>query len=189
MGLTIGLLLAAGVSAAPHKEIHVAAQASPDGMYHSVLFCARPSEDTKVPGHAYLGFSRVKGGKRDFIALGHTTKAGAINAALTYKGFTPPITGTVEADRFSWITEKCLVVHTDKSRYDAAWKTAAGYKAMLGIDFEPGEGIALDYSLGDKDCMGLMIDVAKAFEPALKVPARGAVELPLAYLRRFIDAN
>lgn len=194
IGMRTMMVLACGLAsiatASPHKEIDIAA-AAPDGVYHAVLLCTRPSPDkpTNIPGHAFVGFSREKSGKRDFVALGHTTHQGLADALLSYKGYLKSSKGAIEAEKFSAVNEQCLLINTDKAHYEAAWKIAAGHNAIIGATFEPGERTAMDYTLGEADCMGMMIEIAKLFAPTLKIPVRSATELPRPYLRRMIDAN
>ena len=185
--------LASGSSlAAAHREIDVGAQSQPDGMTYQVSLCARPSVDTpkNKPGHAFVGFSRSRpGGERTYTALGHTTFAGTAAALLSYQGYLGSVPGYISAERYSHVNERCLVINTSKELYERAWRIAAGYKAILEAEFEPGEGISLDYSLGADDCMAFANSVAIVFAPAVKIPSRGATELPMDYVRRLIDSN
>lgn len=178
-------------AAGPHKVIDVGAQ-STDGTTYQVLLCSRMSPDKprKIPGHAFVGFSRtLPGGRRDFIALGHSTSASVGDTLLTYLGVKSAVPGYISAEHYTDVSEECLVINTSQALFESAYGIAAGIYATLGIPLQPRDRLPRNYALGEDDCMKMMIDVAGVFAPAVNVPTRGRTELPRAYLRRLIESN
>lgn len=66
---------------------------------------------------------------------------------------------------------------------------AAAQPALSSLFPAGNKPLLLAYTLGSNDCVGFMVGVARSFGSQLKIPVRGATELPLTYLRNFIEAN
>lgn len=179
------------VFATPHKTLDLKNSTDGDGGEREISFCARPSPDTikNIPGHMFVAFSLVpKSGNRSYTALGHTTKEPLANVLITYLGFTDPVSGFLDEERYTSTLEQCLVLKVNKADYDTAFAIA---KPNLD-KYLPGLNAPLlrSYSLGDKDCMEFTISIANLFKSkGLNVPVRKATELPLTYVRRLIDSN
>lgn len=171
--------------AAPHKEIDLRTMSDPSGD-HGISLCARPSPTGSVPGHAFVVYSVKPPGKdRKILSLGFTTSSGPAKAVLSYKGWLATTDGYLGEERYTSINEECLVVHVDKAVFDQAWSLAhplASIPALADLR------LMAAYTLSSNDCMTFMTNVATSLK-GVKVPARGATELPLAYVRRLIDAN
>lgn len=179
--------------AAPHRVIDLKVKTDADGVDREVSFCARPSPDTtkNLPGHAFVAFSQLfADGKRTYIAIGHTTNAPPGNAMLTYTGLIPSVDGYLNEEKYTSAKSECLVVRVNKEAFEAALALIKG--ALDAIIPNPTDRpkVLLAYRLGESDCMGFMTSVAKVFaNDGLKVPQRGATEMPLKYMRRMIEEN
>jgi hypothetical protein len=184
-GSLICLLHALPVHAAPHMEIDLRTMSDPAGD-HSISLCARTSPTGNVPGHAFVVYSIKPPGKdRRILSLGFTTSSGPAKAVLSYKGWLTTADGYLGEERYTSINEECLVVHIDKSVFDQAWNLAYPLASIPGLaDLR----LTAAYTLSANDCMTFMSNVASALK-GVKVPFRGETELPLAYVRRLIDAN
>jgi hypothetical protein len=186
--LLCGLGLSGPASyAAPHKVIDMRVATDSDGIKREISFCARPSPDSKVPGHAFVAFSTVSANGRNYYTVGHTTNASPSDAILTYFGYITSVPGYLSEEKYTAAKENCLVVQVNKNQYETA--LAAANPILSALFPSLGSGTYVSYSLGNNDCVGFMIPVAKSLGAPLIVPARGTTELPLAYLRRMIDAN
>lgn len=178
------------VANAEAKELDLRTMSDPSGEYN-VAFCSRPSPDaTGKPGHAFVSYSHVlPGGDREFLAIGHTVGADVTPGMAIWSYFGSPVSGLLKEELYTSIRQNCLDVQVDKSDYDRARAFSSSWLAQLGIG--PANGIVLQaYKLGADDCMTFAIDVANALTgKGLNVPARNALELPEAYIRRLADAN
>ncbi len=186
ISLTLAGFLAVGSSEA--KTIDLSNMSDPAGEFE-VAFCARPSPEHEKPGHAFVSFSHKQpDGKRDFFAIGHTiSSSDGASAAWSYFG--DPITGYLKEELYTSIKQNCLNAKVNKSEYDKAIALTKDPLASLGLSRD-GAIIFQAYKLGDKDCMSFMIKVAAVLKPnGLNVPDRGATELPMDYMVRFIGAN
>lgn len=185
----LALLLPASAFAGPHRVVDLRNQSDASGEYE-ISFCARPSPAAGgLPGHAFVAFSHLPAsGARAFTALGHTTHAGPVRALLSYGGsFSAP--GVLQEERYTAVKEACLVVKVNQPDYERALSSSQPVLTKLGLATGQ-RPVLLAYSLGAQDCMGYMMTVARGLRaPGLTVPPRGKTELPLHYLRRFIDAN
>lgn len=179
------LLGSSSVLAAPHKELDLRTMSDPSGDY-DISLCARPSPGGNVPGHAFVVYSVKPPGKdRKVLSLGFTTSSGPAKAVLSYKGWLTAADGYLGEERYTSINEKCLVVHVDKAVFDKAWALShplASIPALADLR------LTAAYTLSENDCMTFMSKVATSLK-GVNVPARGATELPLAYVRRLIDSN
>jgi hypothetical protein len=178
-------------SAGPHKVIDLKNYSDADGIEREISFCARPSPGgSNLPGHAFVAFSTVTPNKgRSYQAVGHTTSAGPATTLLTYFKIFPNVSGHLAEERYTDAKEKCLVVKVNKPDYEEAYSAARTPWAQSVPELTNPPTLLLAYRLGDDDCMSFMTGVASKFGGRLKLPKRGAVELPLPYLRRFIEAN
>jgi hypothetical protein len=159
-------------------------QSSVEAEYE-VSLCARPSPEGDVPGHAFVLYSvKLRGSDRKVLALGFTTSASTSKTAASYGGWLP-VDGFLGEERYTSIKQRCLVVRVDKPAFDAAWKLAHPFAGSVVLENLRFAGV---YTLGEKDCMSFMVDVANVLK-GVKVPQRGGAELPRQYLRRLIESN
>lgn len=178
----------------PHKVIDLKLMSDADGAEREISICARPSPSTVVPGHMFIAFSLLdKEGKRDYSSVGHTTSVTTAKALLSFNGILAPVAGYIGEERYTSTKEKCLVLKVNKDDYKNAFALAQPNISdlILGLTAPDAQHpVLLNYTLGENDCMGLAIQVVKAFvSKGVKVPERKITELPLAYLRRLIDSN
>lgn len=152
----------------------------------SVSLCTRPSPTGDIPGHAFVVYAhKPPTGNRKVLAIGFTTTSGPMKAALSYNGWLTAADGHLGEERFTHMKEKCLVTLVDKQAFDKAWSVSHPFASVPGLATLVWSA---DYRLAENDCMTFMINVAKTL-PSVKVPSRGAAELPRPYLRRLIEAN
>lgn len=178
-------LFSAAACAAPHKVMDLRTMADAAGEF-SVSLCTRPSPTGDIPGHAFVVYAhKPPTGNRKVLAIGFTTTSGAAKAALSYNGWLTVADGHLGEERFTHMKENCLVTLVDKKVFDKAWSIAHPFASVPGLETLVWTS---DYRLAENDCMTFMTDVAKSL-PSVKVPARGAAELPRPYLRRLIEAN
>lgn len=174
-------------SAAPHAVKDLRTSTDADGIAREISFCARPTPGSPVPGHAFVAFSTLDKGSRQFTTVGHTTLASKVDAILTYTAILPSVPGLLSEEHYTSVKEKCLVLKVNKDAYEAAM--AAAQPALSRLFPSGNKPLLLAYTLGSNDCLGFMIGVARSFGAKVKIPVRGSTELPLAYLRNFIDTN
>lgn len=182
--------VAPATSAAPHRVVDMARMSDPDGTRYSVSLCARESPGALgVPGHAFVAFSTLtRDGERSYVAVGHTTRAGAAAALLSYKGWIGSAHGQIAEEQYTAVTENCLVINTDREGYDRAWALANARFTLPGSS--QGTTLHMAYTLGERDCIDFMVLIAEVFVPrGLVLPTRAETDVPLAYARRIIDAN
>lgn len=191
MRFTLVFCLTISISArAAAKEIDLTNISDPSGIYN-IAFCARPSPDaTGKPGHAFVSFSHLPhGGKRDFLAIGHTVAAGVDPAEAVWSFFGTPVSGVLGEEKYTSIKQQCLDTEVNKVEYDQARALAKPALDLMGIA-QPGNTVFQAYKLGDEDCMTFMMQVANILKPrGLNVPPRSAGETPMLYIERFIEAN
>lgn len=181
----IGLLIPLKGFAGPHKEIDLRTMTEATGEY-DISLCARTSPSGPVPGHAFVVYShRPPGKERKILAVGFTTSSGPVQAALSYKGWLTKADGYLGEERYTSVNERCLLAHVDKKVFEQAWSFAHPFVSIPGLNDLRWTGA---YTLAQNDCMTFMSSVADLLK-GVKVPTRGATELPLAYLRRLIDLN
>jgi hypothetical protein len=176
--------------AAAAKELDLSTMDDPTGVYN-IAFCARPSPDASgKPGHAFVAYSHAAPGKdRDFVAIGLTVGADVTPAAAIWSYFGSPVSGLLKEERYTAIKQNCLDVKVNKDDFNHAKALAADPLATMGLT--PQEGTVFEaYKLGGEDCLAFMMKVATILKPrGLNVPSRGAAELPMNYMLRFISAN
>jgi len=183
--VAVAISFPAAACAAPHKVMDLRTMTDPAGEF-SVSLCTRPSPTGNVPGHAFVVYAhKPPTGNRKVLAIGFTTTSGAAKAALSYNGWLSVADGHLGEERFTHMNENCLVTLVDKKVFDNAWAIAHPFASVPGLATLVWTA---DYRLAENDCMTFMINVAKTL-PSVKVPARGATELPRPYLRRLIEAN
>ncbi len=187
--LFLWLLVLALPSAA--KTVDLSTRTEEDGQFE-IAFCARPSPDTKrgLPGHMFVSFSQLRtGGKREFLAIGHTVAPGTAAGAAAWSYFGEPISGYLAEERYSSIGQDCLLVVVNQDDYSKAYAMTNDPLAAMGI-VRSNEPVLQAYKLGEDDCMTFLIRVAHLLRPrGLKVPERGATELPMVYVGRLIASN
>lgn len=187
--ICIALLFVISVSA-QCKTIDLRNKTDVDGATREISFCARPSPDEPgLPGHAFVAFAQVdKNGRVMFRALGHTVFS-ISDALLSYNELIPA-TGALVSEKYTSVKQECLTLQVNSAEYQAAYAQAAQPLAALGVKFDETKPIQKTYALGVNDCIGFMVNVANRFtQSGLKIPKRETTDLPLPYLRRFIDAN
>lgn len=188
--LAVVLILAAlAATAAPHRERDLRNQTDSTGEY-SISLCSRPSPGPAgLPGHAFIAYSHLPpgGSPRKFLALGFTTAAGPIEGLLSFSSRLATPQGFLGEEMFTHVKENCLVLLVNQADFERAYALATPYGAIPRLqDLR----YMARYSLGTNDCMTFAISTAKLFEgKGVKVPARGPLETPQAYVRRLIDAN
>lgn len=182
-------LLALG-SQAVAKEVDLRNQTDADGEYN-IAFCARPSPDKSgLPGHMFVAYSRVTNtGERTFVAIGHTVEAGVGVTPAVWSYFGSPVNGLLKHEMYTAIEQKCLDTRVNQADFDKAFALTVSPLAALGIS--TGQDVVLEqYSLGEEHCMTFALSVANLLvSRGLVVPDRGAVETPMKYIQRLIDAN
>lgn len=171
------------------KTVDLRNETDGDGGSREVSFCARPSPDKPgLPGHAFIAFSETtKDGKRTFRAIGHTVFS-AGEALLSYTGLVTA-DGALVDEKYTSIKQQCLTLQVNKADYQKAYGLAAQPLKVIGVVLDETKSIQKAYSLAAEDCVGFMITQAKLFAPKVSVPSRNNGELPMNYVRRFIDAN
>jgi hypothetical protein len=175
---------------APAKSLDLGTISDPSGEY-DIAFCARPSPDsTGKPGHAFVAFSHKSAqGDRDFFAVGHTVGTGTTVASATWSYWGSPIQGRLKEERFTALRQICLTIRVNQPDYDSGVAQTVNPLAKLGLA-RSGDIIFESYKLGAEDCINFVISVANVLRSkGLKIPDRGATELPMDYMRRFIAAN
>lgn len=177
-------------TAANAKDIDLRVRTDAQGEY-DVAFCARPSPaGGGLPGHMFVAFSKMTAdGKRTFVAVGHTVGAGtgAVSAAWSYFG--APVNGLLKEEMYTSVRQQCLNTRVNKEVFDKAFQRTVSPLAALGITSSQ-DVVLQQYKLGEQDCMAYASSVADDLKPVgLKVPPRGAAELPMAYIKRLIETN
>lgn len=160
-----------------------------DGGNREISICARPSPDNLgLPGHAFIAFSETtKDGKRSFRAIGHTAFSVG-EALLSYTGLVTA-EGALVDEKYTSIKQQCLTLQVNKSDYDKAYGVTVQPLKNMGIEFDEAKPIQKAYSLGAEDCVGFLTTQVNFFASKVVVPPRKSGELPLDYIRRFIDSN
>lgn len=159
---------------------------------YEIGFCARPSQDAvkRLPGHAFVSFSfRTPDGKRTFTSIGHTVQLGVPPTTAAWSYFGDSVSGYLAEEKYTSAMESCLVAKVNRAEYDKGFALTKNPLASMGV--VPTDVAVLQaYKLGADDCVSFMISVANVLVPrGLKVPQRGATELPLQYMQRFIASN
>jgi hypothetical protein len=187
---TILLLCCSPSYAAPPKRIDLSNKTDPTGEYE-LGFCARPSPNSTKgwPGHAFVSFSHSTAGGRDFIAIGHTLRAGTSPAEAGWSLFGNPVGGRLKEENYTSALADCLVVKVNKDDYDRAYALTQSPLSKLGL--VRGNTIVFQaYKLGAEDCVDFTVSLAKTLEArGLKVPPRNNLERPMDYLKRLVAAN
>jgi hypothetical protein len=184
------LLAVAGASASPviAKTLDLRKQTDADGGSREISFCARPSSEKPVPGHAFIAFSETtREGKRTFRAIGHTAFS-VSEALVSYTGLVTA-TGALVDEKYTSLRQRCLTLQVNKADYDRSYRLAMQPLKSIGIVFDESRPILKAYSLAAEDCVGFMMQQAILFVPRINVPVRRNGELPLNYVRRLIDEN
>jgi hypothetical protein len=183
----LGAVLASWSASASAKVIDLATMSEPGG--YEISFCARTSPDTDKPGHAFVAFSKkADNNKREFLSIGHTVGAGTSTASASWSYFGSAVPGVLKEEIYTSIRQNCLTAKVNSSDYASAKALTTSPLAKMGIG---ANGPVIEaYKLGANDCMTFLSAVAQTLVPrGLKVPVRGATELPMDYIERFIAAN
>ena len=103
--------------------------------------------------------------------------------------FGSPISGLLEEELYTSVKQKCLDVKVNQEDFRRARAIAEDRLRKMGLTDKAGV-VLQAYKLGSEDCMTFLMAVADVLKVrGLKVPARGPVELPTAYVERLIEAN
>lgn len=163
-----------------------------DVTEYEVGFCVRPSPDTvkNLPGHAFVTISVLAPSKqRTFLGIGHTVQPGTSPVSATWSYFGDSISGYLAEEKYTSAMQACLVAKVDRAEYEKVLALTQNPLATMGIT-PTSSPVMQAYKLGSEDCVGFMIGVANVLKgKGLKVPARGATELPLKYMQRLILSN
>jgi len=155
-----------------------------------ISFCARPSPNSfGFPGHAFVAFNDQSPGG-SFRSVGQTVApgTGAAAAAFTYFGG-GSVAGQQAEERYSHLKQDCLTLQLDRDVYQRAIATARPTLTVLGIPDQVAASVER-YSLSGNDCMDFILRVAQPLKSAgLSIPARGATDTPLDYIRKMTAAN
>lgn len=159
---------------------------------YEVGFCARPSPDAakQLPGHAFVSFSfKSPDGKRTFTSIGHTVQADISPGSAAWSYFGAPVSGYLAEEKYTSAMQSCLVAKVNRADYEKSFALTTNPLAKMGIG--PTDAAVLQaYKLGVDDCVSFMVNVANVLLPrGLRVPKRGATELPMQYMQRFISSN
>jgi len=157
---------------------------------YTLAICARPSPDSAggIPAHAFLVWREAgEHGERVTKAVGYAANEGlkVVMVAPNPEATSSPLPqGTsVFAER------RCLELLVDKREFAAAGNLAEPFFKRVGsAETEPASVTV--QGLGQEEASKFITEVAVRFSTrGLYVPARRPGELPLAYVRRLIDAN
>lgn len=163
---------------------------SEPGGPNEISFCARPSPNKfGFPSHAFVAFSDVQNGRRQFLALGRTIgpATSPVGAALSYFG--PSVPGEISEELYTDIRQECLTVTVNRDIYEKARVAARPRLTALGLTDAAAARLE-SYRLGNDDCLAFILDVARAIAPAgFRVPPRATTDLPLAYIGKLRAAN
>jgi hypothetical protein len=179
------------------NDIDLSTRTDPAGSFQ-IGFCARPSPDSVKgwPGHAFVSFSRQKPtGEIEFTAIGHTVTAGVSPAQAAWSLFGPPsgppVSGVLKEELYlySAALQNCLLVKVDREDYERAFELSKSPLQKLSLVRDA--GLVLEaYKLGSEDCVNWMTSVAMTLRrKGIVVPARGAADIPMGYMQKFIAAN
>ncbi|MER2252886.1 hypothetical protein ABS772_23485 [Methylorubrum podarium] len=187
--VAVGLLVAFAAPARG-KTIDLSNKTDPAGVFN-VAFCGRPSPDPSgKPGHAFVSYSHKKvDGDRDFLAIGHTVPPGAAIGGVVWSYFGGAVSGLLKEELYTSVKQNCLDVQVNQDDYRRARALAADPLVKMGLTTTEGT-VFQAYRLGSQDCMSFLIEVAQTLKSrGLKVPDRGATDVPMAYVQRLIDTN
>jgi len=186
----LSLLLFLLAAAAQAHTFDFRTRADADARY-SIAICARPSPDSAggIPAHAFLVWRETgEHGEHVTKAVGYAANerlkavmasaaSSAINSSQLTQGTSVPA------------VRSCLELLVDKREFAAAGNLAEPFFKRVGsAETEPAS--ATVQGLGQEEASKFITEVAVRFSTrGLYVPARRPGELPLAYVRRLIDAN
>lgn len=159
---------------------------------YEIGFCVRPSPNTakNLPGHAFVTFSFSPSNKqRTFVSIGHTVQPGTSPVSAGWSYFGESVSGYLAEETYTSAMQACLVAKVDKADYEKGLALTKNPLASMGIT-SPSSPVLQAYKLGTEDCVGFMIGVANVLKSkGLKVPVRGATELPMQYMQRLVSSN
>ena len=99
------------------------------------------------------------------------------------------VNGLLKEEMYTSVRQQCLNTRVNKEVFDKAFQRTVSPLAALGITSSQ-DVVLQQYKLGEQDCMAYASSVADDLKPVgLKVPPRGAAELPMAYIKRLIETN
>jgi hypothetical protein len=186
----LSLLLFWPVVSAQAHTFDFRTRPDPDVRY-TLAICARPSPDSAggIPAHAFLVWREAgEHGERVTKAVGYAANEGlkAVMASVASS-----MTNSSQLTQGTSIpaVRLCLELLVDKREFAAAENlTRPFFKHVGSLETEPTSAVVR--SLGQEEASGLIAEIAVRFSNrGLYVPARRPGELPLAYVRRLIDAN
>ena len=135
-----------------------------EATVHSIVFLARAG----LPGHAFVAFGSDS--KEDLACLsrafGFYPDGG--------KGVVGPVPGQIVDESRKAPGETLLILKVDRKDFEKAEAIRAAWTRKR-------------YKLRTSDCNTYVIETAKAL--GLKVPDRGATDLPIDWVRKLTEAN
>jgi len=157
---------------------------------YEVAFCARPSPNGGLPGHAFVSFSSTNPGQqRDFISVGHTPSQDSGLGWTLWSRIGRPVNGVVAEERYTSVSEQCLQVKVNRATYAELRQRTVDPFAIIGFS-DVGTPVVHPYKLGIKDCVAFAITAARHLQSlGMQVPDRHDNETPVHYIERLIEAN
>jgi len=178
--------------AIPAGANHFDFRTQPDaGARYSIAICARPSPDSAsgIPAHAFAVWREVnEGGERVSMALGYAPNDG-LKALIGPSTSGAPVAGQPSQGPSAEAVRSCIELLVNKRDFTTAANVARAPFKRVGATQADAEPTTV-YSVAQEDASTSIAEVATRFSNrGLYVPGRRAGELPLAYVRRLIDAN
>ena len=178
--------------AMPAGANHFDFRTQPDAdVRYSIAICARPSPDSAsgIPAHAFAVWREVNdGGERVSMALGYAPNDG-LKALIAASSSGSPVASQSSQSASPGGARSCIELLVNKREFATAANVArAPFKRVVASQAET--ELTPVYSVAQEDAFTSIAEVATRFSArGLYVPHRRAGELPLAYVRRLIDAN
>jgi hypothetical protein len=178
--------------AMPAEANHFDFRTQPDAdARYSIAICARPSPDSAsgIPPHAFAVWREVNdGGERVSMAVGYAPNDG-LKALIGSSTNGSPVASQSSQGASAGGVRSCIELLVNKREFATAANVARAPFKRVGTAQAEAEPTAV-YSVAQEDASTSIAEVATRFSNrGLYVPGRRAGELPLAYVRRLIDAN
>ena len=178
--------------AMPAEANHFDFRTQPDATArYSIAICARPSPDSTsgTPAHAFAVWREVNdGGERVSMAVGYASNDG-LKALIGSATNGTPIARPSSEEASAGGVRSCIELLVNKREFAIAANVARAPFNRVGAAQSDGPSTAV-YSVAQEDASTSIAEVATRFsDRGLYVPRRRTGELPLAYVRRLIDAN